>query len=58
MALNSSVKVAIPEHGVVKKRMGDKIYLYYSWNLSLEKNSLIPASNCSVASLIFCCWFA
>ena len=30
MALNSSVKVAIPEHGVVKKRMGDKIYLYYA----------------------------
>ena len=30
MALNSSVKVALPEHGVVKRRMGDKIYIYYA----------------------------
>ena len=30
MALNQEVKVPVPEHGVVKRRMGDKIYLYYA----------------------------
>ena len=30
MALNGEVKVPVPEHGAVKRRMGDKIYLYYA----------------------------
>lgn len=30
MALNTSVKVPVPEHGTVKRKMGDKIYLYYA----------------------------
>ncbi len=30
MALNRSVKVPVPEHGAVKKRMGDKVYIYYA----------------------------
>ena len=30
MALNSSIKVAMPEHGAVKRRMGDKVYVYYA----------------------------
>lgn len=30
MALNNAVKVAVPEHGTVKKRMGDKVYIYYA----------------------------
>lgn len=30
MALDSSKKVPVPEHGVVKRRMGDKVYLYYA----------------------------
>ena len=30
MALNSSIKVPMPEHGAVKRRMGDKVYVYYA----------------------------
>lgn len=30
MSLNSNVKVPMPEHGVVKRKMGDKIYVYYA----------------------------
>ncbi len=30
MALNSSIKVPLPEHGAVKRRMGDKVYIYYA----------------------------
>ena len=30
MALDPSRKVPVPEHGTVKRRMGDKIYLYYA----------------------------
>ena len=30
MALDNSVKVPVPEHGAVKRRMGDKVYLYYA----------------------------
>ena len=30
MALNSSIKVAMPEHGAVKRRMGDKVYVHYA----------------------------
>lgn len=30
MALDASRKVPIPEHGTVKRKMGDKIYLYYA----------------------------
>ena len=30
MALDSTKKVPVPEHGTVKRRMGDKIYLYYA----------------------------
>lgn len=30
MALDMNVKVPMPEHGVVKRRMGDKIYVYYA----------------------------
>ena len=30
MALDATVKVPVPEHGTVKRRMGDKIYLYYA----------------------------
>ena len=28
MSLDNSVKVPIPEHGAVKRRMGDKVYIY------------------------------
>ncbi len=30
MSLNQNVKVAYPEHGCVKRKMGDKIYVYYA----------------------------
>ena len=30
MALDATRKVPLPEHGVVKKRMGDKTYIYYA----------------------------
>lgn len=30
MALNESRKVPLPQHGVVKRKMGDKIYVYYA----------------------------
>ena len=30
MALDASKKVPVPEHGTVKRKMGDKIYLYYA----------------------------
>ena len=30
MALDANVKVPVPEHGTVKRRMGDKVYLYYA----------------------------
>lgn len=30
MSLDNSVKVPIPEHGAVKRRMGDKVYIYYA----------------------------
>lgn len=30
MALDHSVKVPVPEHGAVKRRMGDKVYIYYA----------------------------
>ena len=30
MALDAPRKVPLPEHGVVKKRMGDKTYIYYA----------------------------
>ena len=30
MALDATIKVPVPEHGTVKRRMGDKIYLYYA----------------------------
>ncbi len=30
MALNKNVKVPMPEHGAVKRRMGDKVYVYYA----------------------------
>lgn len=30
MALERSVKGPVPEHGAVKKRMGDKVYIYYA----------------------------
>ena len=30
MALNNNIKVPMPEHGAVKRRMGDKVYVYYA----------------------------
>lgn len=30
MALNSSIQVPVPEHGTVKRKMGDKVYVYYA----------------------------
>lgn len=30
MALNQNVKVPFPEHGCVKRKMGDKVYVYYA----------------------------
>lgn len=30
MSLNTEVKVPVPEHRAVKRRMGDKMYLYYA----------------------------
>lgn len=30
MALNKNIKVAMPEHGCVKREMGDKVYVYYA----------------------------
>ena len=30
MSLNENIKVPMPEHGVVKRKMGDKVYVYYA----------------------------
>ncbi len=30
MALNEQIKVSYPEHGCIKKRNGDKVYVYYA----------------------------
>lgn len=30
MSLNNNVKVPMPEHGCVKRKMGDKVYVYYA----------------------------
>ena len=36
MALKGEVKVPVPEHGAVKRRMGDIIYLYYATAVYVE----------------------
>ncbi len=48
MALNSSVKVPIPEHGAVKKRMGDKVYIYYATAVYRNKKGQLTCDRVSI----------
>lgn len=42
MALDASRKVPIPEHGTVKRKMGDKIYLYYATAVYRNERGNLP----------------
>ncbi len=48
MVLNNSVKVAVPEHGTVKKRMGDKVYIYYATAVYRNKRGQTTCDRVSI----------
>ena len=48
MALDATRKVPLPEHGVVKKRMGDKTYIYYATAVYRNKKGQPTADRVSI----------
>lgn len=48
MALNSSIKVAMPEHGAVKRRMGDKVYVYYATAVYRNEKGQLTSDSVSI----------
>ena len=48
MVLDATRKVPLPEHGVVKKRMGDKTYIYYATAVYRNKKGQPTADRVSI----------
>ena len=48
MALNQNVKVPFPEHGCVKRKMGDKVYVYYAPAVSPNKKGQPTSDRVSI----------